>query len=59
MKDVSWINLLKIRASWGQAGNDRIGDYAYAAKLGEYNTSWGGEVVSGLAPSNIPNPDLQ
>lgn len=59
LKDVSWLNLLKLRASWGQAGNDRIGDYAYAAKLGEYNTSWGGEVVSGLAPSNIPNPDLQ
>lgn len=59
LKDVSWINLLKLRASWGQAGNDRIGDYAYAAKLGEYNTSWGNEVVSGLAPSNIPNPDLQ
>jgi TonB-linked SusC/RagA family outer membrane protein len=59
MEDASWINLLKIRASWGQAGNDRIGNYAYAAKLGQYNTSWGNEVISGIAPSNIPNPNLK
>lgn len=59
LKDISWINLLKIRASWGQAGNDRIGNYAFAANLGEYNASWGGTQVSGTAPSNIPNPDLQ
>ena len=59
LKDVSWINLLKIRASWGQAGNDRIGNYAFASILGEYNTSWGNKEVSGTAPSNIPNPNLQ
>jgi TonB-linked SusC/RagA family outer membrane protein len=59
MKDIDWINLLKIRASWGKAGNDRIGDYAYMALLSVVNTSWGDAVSSGIAPRNIANDDLQ
>ena len=27
MKPVDWLNLLKLRASWGQSGNNRIGTY--------------------------------
>ena len=26
---VSWIDMLKVKASWGQQGNDAIGDYRY------------------------------
>ena len=29
MKSMSWINDLKIRASWGQVGNQNIGSYPY------------------------------
>uniref|UniRef100_UPI003216BBC9 TonB-dependent receptor n=1 Tax=uncultured Draconibacterium sp. TaxID=1573823 RepID=UPI003216BBC9 len=29
MKDVDWLSNLKIRASWGQLGNQEIDDYAY------------------------------
>jgi TonB-linked SusC/RagA family outer membrane protein len=27
MKSINWLDLLKIRASWGQSGNNRIGTY--------------------------------
>lgn len=59
MEDIDWLSLMKIRASWGKSGNDRIGDYAYMARLGTYNTSWGDGKVSGVAPSNIANLGLK
>ncbi|MDR1153450.1 MAG: TonB-dependent receptor [Bacteroidales bacterium] len=59
LNSVNWISLLKIRASWGTSGNDRIGYYDYMAKLGKYNTSWNNGIILGMAPSNIENPDLQ
>lgn len=59
LKDQEWLNLLKIRASLGVSGNDRIGDYEYVAQLGTYNTAFGGGVSNGAAASNIANPDLK
>lgn len=59
MKDIEWISLLKLRAAWGMAGNDRIGNYDYMALLGAYNTSWGNSIQAGVAPSNIENKDLK
>ncbi|MBR1575498.1 MAG: TonB-dependent receptor [Bacteroidales bacterium] len=59
MKHQSTISLLKLRASYGVAGNDRIGDYKYIPMLGSYNASWNGKKVPGLASANISNPDLQ
>lgn len=60
MKDINWITLLKLRASWGKAGNDNMGSqYPSVAALGTDNTVWNGTLVSGAAPSNMPNPDLQ
>lgn len=46
---------LKLRASYGFTGNERIGDFAY---LGTFaSTTYNG--VTGTAPSNLENPDLQ
>lgn len=39
LEDVNFISLLKIRAGWGQLGNNRIGNYAYQTTVnttGEY-----------------------
>ncbi len=33
LKDVSSLSFLKLRASWGQLGNERIGNYPYQATL--------------------------
>ncbi len=59
MKDIKSINLLKLRASLGTSGNDRIGDYAYLSQLGTYYSAFGGTKQSGAAASNIANPDLK
>jgi TonB-linked SusC/RagA family outer membrane protein len=54
-----WIDLLKIRFSWGKAGNDRIGYYDYMARLNVINNTWGDAIVSGLAPANVENQSLK
>lgn len=58
LKDVDFIDLLKIRGSWGLAGNDRIGDYEHIALLATQNYNLNGELFNGLVPSTIPNLDL-
>ena len=59
LESASWLDLLKLRASWGRSGNDRIGDYVYFAMLSNVNTTFGEQKLSGLAPANIPNDNLR
>ncbi|SEN64475.1 TonB-linked outer membrane protein, SusC/RagA family [bacterium A37T11] len=58
LKDVKWLSLLKIRGSWGKAGNDRIGNYEYVSLLGPQDYNLNGKIVNGLVPTNIANGDL-
>ncbi len=53
------VNNLKLRASWGQLGNQSIGPNQYSAfySLGQ-NYSYGGSLVGGAAQNNLPNPDI-
>ncbi|ANH60957.1 SusC/RagA family TonB-linked outer membrane protein [Dokdonia donghaensis] len=58
LEDSSWINNLKLRASFGTTGNDRIGNFQSLAlysggTFGQYNDQ------AGLAPVSAPNPDLK
>ena len=58
LEDVDWLNNLKIRASYGTTGNDRIGNFSSLALyqggvIGQYNGS------AGLAPDSPGNPDLR
>src|SRR5690606_4022156 len=39
MKDVSWLNFLKLRASNGTLGNERIGNYPYQSLIQFSNTA--------------------
>ncbi len=50
LKEISWIDQLKIRSSWGQLGNERIGLFRYAdlVSLGQ-DYSFGGSVNPGTA----------
>ena len=50
----SWLNMLKIRASYGINGNDGIGSYN---QYGVYASSYYNG-VNGLVPSSPANPDL-
>ena len=58
MKNVSSVSDLKLRASWGKAGNYNIGDYSSISTLGFYNYDFGGTQAGGQAPNRISNPDL-
>jgi TonB-dependent starch-binding outer membrane protein SusC len=58
LKDNKLINLLKLTASYGTNGNDRIGNFPSQGLFGsgvaaDYNGA------PGLRPTQIPNPDLK
>jgi len=56
MKKLSFINELRLRASYGLTGNDGIGDFA---SLGLYGGGYNYPGSSGIAPTQLPNPDLK
>lgn len=62
LKDVSWIDFLKLRASWGRTGNDNIGDYRFVSTISTYarNYYFGPNTQSiGASPNAVANPDLK
>jgi TonB-linked SusC/RagA family outer membrane protein len=58
MKSVTFINDLKVRASFGLSGNNLIPNYASQGLLGISRTVVGGQVVSGITPSSLANDRL-
>ena len=50
----SWIDMLKLKASWGQQGNDDIGDYRYTDTY--YLSNFNGEVS--FVQSTVGNPNI-
>jgi TonB-linked SusC/RagA family outer membrane protein len=60
LQDVTAISNLKLRASWGKAGNDNIGNYSYASTLttNEYYVFNNG-LVTGALPNGPANQDLK
>jgi TonB-linked SusC/RagA family outer membrane protein len=56
MDNAGKVNDLKIRASFGQTGNDAIPDFA---SLGLYYGGYDYEGQPGIAPTQLPNPDLK
>ncbi|MFS4417629.1 SusC/RagA family TonB-linked outer membrane protein [Maribacter sp. 2307ULW6-5] len=55
LKDSGKINNLLLRASYGETGNDRIGDYEFTSAL-EPGAVYDG--ISGVAPTRLGNPQL-
>ncbi len=60
MKEFSFIDELKLRASYGIAGNNNIGDYAAIGTLASTNYTLGTSqvVVSGFSPGSFSNSML-
>ncbi|MCW0483781.1 SusC/RagA family TonB-linked outer membrane protein [Gaoshiqia sediminis] len=55
-------DLLKIRASWGQNGNEEIGDFGYTSIIGNQNIYYFGvdkTQYNGTQPTRIANPSLK
>ena len=57
----SLINLLKVRASYGELGNENIGEYQYMDVMsrGNYTYSFGNDKVTGSAISNYVNTAIR
>lgn len=55
-------NVLKLRASWGQNGNESIGDFGYTSVIGNQNIYYFGAdktQYNGTQPTSIANPSLK
>ncbi len=60
LKEVNWINSLKLRASYGLAGNNNIPTGQTSQTLQSYATTWINGVPNFWAPSDyMANPDLK
>ena len=66
LKDVSFINDLKVRVGWGQTGNQRIGDFRfaddYSTDIGRAAYAIGGSnssLASGFDSNTRGNPDVK
>lgn len=63
MKDLAWIDDLKIRGGWGQTGNQSgVGDYAYLQRYTIHREPWfeegKGNALPQIRPENLRTADL-
>lgn len=60
MKDIKWINNLKIRADLGVTGNQEFGSYLSLATYAGYGESYfNGQYYKGWGSNKNPNPNLK
>lgn len=60
MEKYNFISQLKLRASWGELGNQEIGYYPFAQYIGLGNNYvWGDNKTQGVAISSLANPDIK
>ncbi len=66
LKDSQAINFLKLRASWGQVGNQSIRPFQYLATIKSNNTNYifgntegANNLVPGAYPDRLSNPNLK
>jgi TonB-linked SusC/RagA family outer membrane protein len=61
-KTKSWMSFGKLRASWGQNGNESIGDFRYTSIMGTgsiYYFGAGKNQYNGMVPTRIANASLR
>lgn len=58
LKNVSFVSELKLRASYGETGNNNIGNYEHYATINYERYTMGGAAVAGFAPGRLSNPLL-
>lgn len=59
LKNISFINDLKVRAGYGVTGNQEIGNYSFASSLNTIKYNFNNTVVSAVVPTVMPNPNVQ
>ena len=58
LKSVSWLSELKLRASYGQTGNNNISNYQQYATINYNRYVLNNSAVSGFSPAQLANPLL-
>ena len=58
MKGIKWLSNLKLRASWGQTGNEHIDAYQYLAQYSTSNVIMDNALVTGVFQRQMSNPDI-
>lgn len=63
MKEFSWLSFSKLRASWGQNGNQSIDNFIYSSNISYLDQGYyfgPDKLVSSptAIPANVPNPDV-
>ena len=62
LKNVNFINDLKLRVGYGELGNNRVGDYLYLPTFsnnGAYYYGINNQAITAYYPASLPNPILQ
>lgn len=62
LRDVAWLSNLKLRASWGLTGNNRIGGNSAYGAIGSSNDTgyiFDSEYIYGYLPSRLTNNSLK
>lgn len=60
MESVDLLSTLKLRFSWGETGNQSIGNFLSLTTFGPGASAvWDGSQVVGINPSRLANPDIQ
>lgn len=61
-KEMKWLDILKLRLSWGQTGNDALDDWQYVSTISTWGKTYyfgNDEQYIGAAPGRTANPDLK
>ncbi len=59
MENLTWLNELKIRSSWGQIGNQQIGLFQYVNSVDlENDYAFGGKIAPGAAVTQSKDPNI-
>jgi len=58
LKNISYLDELKLRGSYGGTGNNNIGNYDQYATINYANYPLGGAAVTGIYPESLANPNL-
>ena len=59
MENADFINDLKLRASYGETGNQNIGDFRFISRAAGANYVWGNQLAEANIPLNYANRDLK
>lgn len=60
MQNITPVSFLKVRAGWGQVGNQNVGNYRFVTTV-DINQLYvlGDQIVQGAAPRTLSNPSIQ